>query len=191
MEAGSGYLQYDFLISNGFQEESNPYEEDNNTHKAITARVVYELFSSLSIGGSFYHDTLTEENYRWGMTSYGVHADYDESKLLVRAEVFAGSINPSNNDETEEVDELGAYICMGYHTGAFTPYLQYGYVRTEEGDHDETSDEIILGLFWQVRSNVVIKVENGYVTGSDDNRKFDDIPDRAYNEIRMALVFGF
>jgi hypothetical protein len=133
-------LSASVLNTDGFQEETNPYEEDNNSHKALTGRVVYELFSALSIGASIYYDTLTEEDQRWGMSSYGVHVDYDGAHLLLRSELFAGSIDPSNIARTDDLNQLGAYLTAGYRIGAVTPYLQYGYVKTEEGDHEETSD---------------------------------------------------
>lgn len=185
---GSGYLQYDAYMANGFQSDTNPYEEDNNSQKSVTGRVTYEFTPGVTLGGSLYTDTIDEEGDRANMTSYGLHFDYDGGRLLVRTEVFSGDLDPNGGPTREQ---LGAYLDVGYRFGKVTPYGEIQYVSIEEGDHSESAQAVVLGVFWQINRHFVIKVENAYFKGSEDNLVFEGIPGNDYNELHLALIAGF
>lgn len=184
-----GLIEYDVTVSNGAQEDTNPFEEDNNPQKALTGRFnFYPGDGNFLVGVSTYFDRLGAGEEAADQSSIGLHADYTGKRWTLRGEWLTGEIDP---DLGFAVKQQGAYIDLGYQWGRFTPYVEYQNIEVEIDDRSETGEAWIAGLFLKLGHTGVIKIENGYFQGSDDNPKFDDIPGRDYNEVKLAFVIGF
>lgn len=188
---GSGSLDYDVVIGNGDQEETNPYEEDNNSQKALTGRLVWQPSLGVSLGASTYLDTITDGGEEIRQTSFGIHGAYKGPRLQCWLEVDYGELD-FQRGTVRDVDQLGAYVEVGYtFANAWTPYLQVQYLAADTAARDESATVWIPGVFYRFQKYAVIKVENAYFKGSRDNRRYTDIPGRDYNELRAAVVLGF
>ena len=186
--AGPGTISYDASISNGEQEETNPFEEDNNSQKALSARVKYEPSFSFNVGASLYSDRGTEEG---SLLSYGVHTQYEGSRLLVWAEVDFGKLDLGGTGGPT-IDQIGGFVDVGFPLqNGLTPYLQYQYAQTEAADLTESVNILIAGLNYTLGRHTKLKLENAYHEGSRDNLRFKDLPGRSYNELRAAIALGF
>ena len=56
---------------------------------------------------------------------------------------------------------------------------------------EESAQVVVAGLLVELKESAALKVENAHYTGSARNGAFDEIPGRAYNEIRAGFVIGF
>ncbi|MCJ8345079.1 hypothetical protein MJH12_06035 [bacterium] len=61
---GGNEKEYDYILqlSNGEDSQTNPYEEDSNTFKAINGRFRYSLQEDLRVGFSFFNDSINIYN---------------------------------------------------------------------------------------------------------------------------------
>lgn len=188
--ASNGSIEYDLFISNGYQEETNPYEEDNNSEKAFSGRLNFNpgTRENLLIGLSAYYDRLSNGDALATQWSGGLLLSWEPGKWIVRSEWVAGKIDADGGGGS---DQQGAYLDLGYRVGRFTPYLEYQTVEVDIEDRNERGEVLIAGVFVRLVHSMVLKFENGYFKGSDDNPKFDGIPGRDYNEVKLGFVVGF
>lgn len=188
--AGRGSVEYDVFVSNGEQEETNPFEEDDNDEKALTARLNFipGTQDNFVIGLSTYFDRLTDGDTLATQSSAGLLFSWEPGRWLVRSEVVLGEIDAEADRGSEQ---QGAYLDLGYRIGRFTPYFEYQTIETEIADRSERGEAFIAGVFVRLVQSAALKVENGYFSGSDDNPLFDGIPGRDYNEVKVGFVVGF
>ena len=88
-------------------------------------------------------------------------------------------------------DQTSAYLDVGYQVGNVTPYVEAQWVQTSKGDLDEEANVFVVGVFYRFKTAAVIKLENAYIKGNDENLKTRDLPGHDYNELRAAFVVGF
>jgi len=189
LPAGDRTLDYDVLLTNGDQEETNPFEEDNNSQKALSARVVYEATDELRVGLSSHLDSVDEGGERRSLSSVSAHAQYDARKVRFWTEVTMGELEGPAG--APDVDQLGGFVEFSYlFKDSVAPYIQYQYLETQAAI-DQSADLWIAGASFRFKKYAVIKLENAYVSGSRDNEEFEDIASRDYSEIRAAVVLGF
>ncbi|MEM7397089.1 MAG: hypothetical protein AAF492_32590, partial [Verrucomicrobiota bacterium] len=201
---GDGLFQgrdfdYDLMISNGEQEETNPFEEDNNDTKALTGRVRYQILENLRLGYSFYYDdairevmideeTEAETTSESSLFSQELEAELWLGKLRILAEVAHGSLDPESGGSQ---DQLGWYIQPSYHfDNGITPYLRYGYLDPDRDVSDNEGMELVAGVNIAVNENFIVKIENDYFHGEDETN-LAEFPGNDYNEIKAAVVLGF
>ncbi len=186
---GSGRLEYDVVLSNGFQEDTNPFEEDNNSQKAVNGRLVFHPSLGLAIGLSTYLDAGTEADGDRSVRSFGAHLHYEGEHLHLWAEIDQGRLG--FDDSSADIDQLGGFAELGYRLGNWTPYAQLQYLNAESDALDESATMYILGVFYQFKTHAALKFENAYHKGSGQNLEFAELPGRDYNELRAAIVLGF
>ena len=185
---GDGLISYDLAVSNGSQDETNPFEEDNNTQKAFIGRVRYEGLGDWIIGASAYADHGAEGG---NINSLALHAEYEGDTFQLSAEADFGTLDLDQVGEPD-IDQLGGYVELGLPLdNGLTPYLQYQYVETEAADLEQSAFIVIAGLNYVFRDYAHLKFENAYHKGSTDNTRFNDLSGRDYNELRAAIVLGF
>lgn len=191
LAGGDATLDYDVIVGNGDQEDTNPYEEDNNSQKSLTARVVYEPSLGFGVGLSAYHDTLSGSEGDIGLTSLGAHLQYKGEHFQAWAEIDRGKLD-YDRTAIPDLDQLGGFVEVGYaFASGLTPYLQAQYLSTESDVRNESVTVFIPGIYYRFEKYAVVKLENAYHKGSRDNGRFADIPGRDYNELRAAVVLGF
>ena len=189
---GDGVLKdknfsYDLLIANGDQEETNPFEEDNNGAKAITGRFRFEPTETLQIGTSFYYDQV-DFGGTDRIVSDGIELDYQGDYIHVLAELVTGW---RRSELGESTHQLGWMVQPSYHfENGMTPYLR---VERVDPDLDVDSDhgyDFIVGLNIELSPGFMIKAENNYFRGATEST-LSEFPGRGYSEIKMAVVLGF
>lgn len=183
---GQRDFSYDLQFANGEQENTNPYEEDDNTPKSVAARIRFEPSPSLSVGYSFYFDDTTDP--RLGtVVSNGIEVEATWSRLRLQAEVAIGTYSPEVGDLTQ----VGFYVQPSYHfDNGLTPYLRLDYVDPDTGRDEDQGLIFIAGLNWEISKNFMLKAENNYFKGGDAS-SLGQFPGRSYNELKTALSLGF
>ena len=185
---GDGYVDYDILIANGEQEETNPFEEDNNKAKSITARVGYDPSPSIHFGNSLYFDALSGPEYDY-IVSEGIEIEYDREALRVVAEVVLGFRKP---DDAAVVKQLGWFVQPSYEVSAgVTPYLRLDYVDSDLSSGKNHGMGVVLGFNFETSGGLIVKVEENYLKGADNSAGLSTLPGRDYHEIKAAVVLGF
>ena len=187
-QVGDGYLDYDILIANGEQDETNPFEEDNNKAKSVTARVRYDPSPKLHLGSSFYFDKLSGPAYDY-IVSDGIEIEYSRENLRVTAEVVLGFRKP---DADAVVKQLGWFIQPSYEisTGV-TPYLRLDYVDPDLSSGSNHGMGVVLGFNFETSGGLIVKVEENYLRGADNSAGLGALAGRDYHEVKAAAVLGF
>jgi hypothetical protein len=180
-------FDYDLFISNGEQDNTNPFEEDDNIAKAFAARFRVEPTQNLRVGASFYYDHITEPGFD-AIWSYGLQFQYEALRLRVLAEAVLGRKELTAGGS---IDQLGWFVQPSFHFGnGVTPYVQFGHIDPDRSASDDTGFNFIVGVNFEVSPWFMIKLENSYFKG-DAGSSLGAFPGRDYNEIKAALVVGF
>ncbi len=187
-QIGDSYIDYDILIANGEQDETNPFEEDNNKAKSVTARVGYDPSPKLHLGNSFYFDKLSGPAYDY-IVSDGIEIEFDRKALRVTAEIVLGFRKP---DADDVVRQLGWFVQPSYEisTGV-TPYLRLDYVDSDLSSGSDHGIGVVLGLNLETSGGLIVKVEENYLRGADNSAGLGALPGHDYHEIKVAVVLGF
>jgi len=189
-------IEYSLQITNGYMEPTgddfNPYSEDDNANKAITARIK-AFISGHEIAFSMYHDTFVDYNASdvaqgsGELKSYGMHAISDlNDNLTFQIEAIYGELQYNNSNIIERysysfmpVYDISDSIRIYYIYEYFDPNLLL------------TNDNVVInsfGLNVQIAPSTFIKSEIYYVNSKDANSKLFG---NDYAEFRAAFVIGF
>lgn len=183
-----GYLDYDIMIANGEQEETNPFEEDNNRGKSLTARVRYDASDELQVGTSFYYDKLAGPEFDH-VVSEGLQLTYDTGTLRIMAEVVLGSLKL---DSGTSLKQLGWFIQPSYRmSSGLTPYTRIEFVDPDRDADDDRGFSLVLGINYETTGGLTFKLEENYFKGEDETGGLKDLPGNDYSEIKAAVVVGF
>jgi hypothetical protein len=184
---GGGYLDYNLMISNGEQEETNPFEEDNNTSKAITARIRLEPATFLRLGSSMYYDKLDSESIE-SLRSHGFEIELFLGRLQILSEAMVGFSTPR---EGNDIRQLGWYVQPSYRfPSGFTPYLRIEHIDPDLDAEEDQGLDLVAGLNVTIDEWFMIKLENHYFKGGDQS-SLTEFPGSDYNELKAAVVLGF
>ncbi len=184
---GGKEVDYDFFVSNGEQENSNPFEEDDNRAKAITARVRVELTGRLSMGSSFYFDRITEPGYTY-LASHGIQIELIWETWRILAEGVQGFKKP---DSGPAVKQIGWFIQPSYHfPNGLTPYVRFERADPDRSLGNDDGVSLVAGINYEISRSYMIKIENNYFRGASGS-SLGVFPGSDYNEIKAAVVLGF
>ena len=184
---GGKDVSYDILVANGEQQEANPFEEDENTSKSLTARLRVDATESLRLGYSFYRDKLSSTSFTT-LQSHGLEAELNLTRLRVLGEVAFGSLGFKAGGSQRQ---LGWYIQPSYHLkNGWTPYLRLDHVNPNRRLSDVGGRDFIIGLNIELAKNFQLKVENNDFRGGKKS-SLAKYPGRGYHELKAALVLGF
>jgi phosphate-selective porin len=180
-------FSYDVFLSNGDQSDTNPYEEDNNTSKAVTARFRFEPSEALRIGNSFYYDKKESDGVD-SLVSDGLEFHYQTGTWRVIAEVAFGRLRPLDGDD---VTQVGWYVQPSYYfDNGMTPYVRFEHIDPDTKTANDQGFDLIIGLNYEIAGGFMIKVENNYFKGAEES-SLARFPGSGYNEIKAAVVLGF
>jgi hypothetical protein len=193
IEVSDDSLEYIVQLTNGEQAETNPFEEDNNSAKALSARVRYHASTRLTFGASLYSDRLSELDdegesldSRTELISYGAELSWTPSRLGVEVEFVAGDITPSVGDATSR---WAMTALASYRLGErVTPYVRYEYLDPNTNVEDDTAQLLVYGLNLRVAGGLFFKGELNTVSAGDGNQRFKG---QGYTEVKAAMVVGF
>ena len=178
---------YDVLVANGDQEKVNPFEEDENSSKSLTARLRVDVTDNLRLGYSFYHDRLGSQSYTT-LQSHGLEAELNLTRFRLQGEVAFGSLGLSAGGNQTQ---LGWYIQPSYHIGrGWTPYMRLDYVNPNRRLEDVGGRDFIIGVNVEMSKNFQLKLEDNSFKGGSKST-LGTLPGRGYNEFKAALVLGF
>ena len=184
---GGKDVTYDVLVANGDQEEANPFEEDENTSKSVTARVRVEATESLRLGYSFYRDKPGSAKYS-RLQSHGLELELSLDRWGLRSEVAFGTLGLRAGGSQKQ---LGWYIQPSYHLkNGWTPYLRLDHVNPNRRLSDVGGRDFIIGVNIELSKNFQLKVENNDFRGGTKST-LAKYPGRGYHELKAALVLGF
>lgn len=185
---GDKNLSYDVLVANGESAETNPFEEDDNSAKSVTARVRFEPGESLRLGYSFYHDALGDPGYD-RLLSHGLELEWTWSALRVWTEVVFGALRA--REDGSSLEQVGFYVQPSWHFGnGLTPYLRFDLVDPDTKAASNSGFDLVLGLNWEVAQGFMLKLENNRVWGEAAS-SLAQYPGRRYDELKAAVVLGF
>lgn len=184
---GGKDVSYDVLLANGEQQEANPFEEDENTSKSITARLRVDATENLRLGYSFYRDRLSSASYTT-LQSHGLEGELNLNRLRLLGEVAFGSLGLLNGGSQRQ---LGWYLQSAYHLkNGWTPYLRLDHVNPNRRLEDVGGRDFIVGVNVELSKNFQLKVENNDFRGRSKST-LARFPGRGYHELKAALVLGF
>lgn len=184
------YLDYDFQISNGETEgASNPFEEDDNSHKAFNGRVRLLPSDDLRIGFSFYTDSMEDPNSteQLDILSYGLQLEWElNNGFGTEIEYVTGE----ENWKAGSLIERNAYTVMFFYhmTDRVIPYFRHEYLEPDKATDNDTASRDILGVNLLVDTNMYIKLEINQNITEINNAEF---PDADWTEFKAALSVGF
>jgi hypothetical protein len=184
---------YIVLISNGEQENTNPYEEDDNKEKSIAGRLRFTPISDLNLGVSLYSDQLSELDTlgedtgdRTSLFSYGGQAEWNYNNLAIELEYVAGSLDPSYASKTSAY----AYTAMVSYLikQILTPYLRYEFLDPNTDIEKDEANQFIYGLNIKISESLFLKAEMNTVNSKQQNERFEGSD---YSEFKAAIAIGF
>lgn len=184
---GGKDVSYDVLVANGEQEDTNPFEEDENSSKSVTARVRVDATENLRVGYSFYRDKLSSPAYTT-LQSHGFEAELNFTRVRVLGELAFGSLGHKAGGSQRQ---LGWYIQPSYHLkNGWTPYLRFEKVSPNRDLKDVGGRDFIIGVNIELSKNFQLKVENNDFRGGSKS-SLAQYKGRGYHELKAALVLGF
>ena len=186
-------FDYNLLISNGEQENTNPHEEDDNKEKSITGRLLFNPVEDLRVGFSVYTDQISEldslDEITDGRTttfSYGAQAEWNYNNFGIELEYVSGSFEPSGGDKINS----NAYTAMVYYSinRIFTPYFRYEFLDPNDALDNDLANMSVIGINTKIDEGLYIKTEVDLVSSDDGNSRFEG---NNYTEFKAAIAIGF
>lgn len=184
---GGRDVTYDVLVANGDQREANPFEEDENSSKSVTARVRVDATEKLRVGYSLYRDRPSSTTYTT-VLSHGFEAELNFERFRILGEVALGTrgLKAGGNQR-----QLGWYIQPSFHfKKGWTPYIRLDHVNPNRRLADVGGRDFIVGVNVELSKNFQLKVENNDFRGGSKST-LAAFPGRGYHELKAALVLGF
>jgi len=180
-------ITYDVLVANGDQEEANPFEEDENSEKSLTARVRVDVADGLRLGYSYYRDHVGS-GVRTKLQSHGFEAELNLDRFRILGEVAFGTLDTPTGGAQKQI---GWYIQPSLHLkNGWTPYVRLDHVNPNRRLADVGGHDLIVGVNIELSRNFQFKAENNTFRGGSKS-SLAQYPGRGYNEIKAALVLGF
>lgn len=185
------HLDYDFQLSNGETEEANhnPFEVDDNTHKAVNGRVRVKPNEDIRLGFSFYTDSMEDSasTQRLDILSYGLQFEWEmDNNIGLEIEYVMGK---EDRKATNSVDRFAYNVMLYYYmTPSITPYFRYEYLEPDTDIDTDTATLNILGINLLIDTNMYIKLElDQFSTGLNNIEYFGS----DWTEFKASLSIGF
>jgi hypothetical protein len=218
--AAIGDWDYALTVSNGeqykydggFDVTGNPYEEDSNKEKAITARVRLATIGNLELGLSGYYDTVVVTDASTGdpfpgtlrQVAYGLSLKWTLPAPAIGVELeFMGSdftpttalknaVVAATYDPLDTATTKGASAMVFWRaTEALTPYVRFELLDLDDDREADRTSLLLAGVNYRVGDGLVLKVEGDY-TMAQKNAKFGDgVDGMKFLEVKVAAVVGF
>lgn len=182
---------YVLQVSNGETEDDdfNPYEEDDNGHKAINGRVRYKPIDALRLGVSFYRDSMEDPDSteRLDISSYGFQVEWEnDGGTGLEFEFVRGNENRKARTNIKR----RAYTAMAYQRlgDRYTPYFRYEHLEPDTDIPDDEGSVSILGVNILIDENMYLKFELDKFSTGDRNDRYKGA---SFTEFKSSLSIGF
>ena len=188
---GSGVMggkdfNYDVLLANGENEDTNPFEEDDNSAKSVTARFRFEPSDNLRIGNSIFYDELEGDFDR--IFSEGLEVEWQPGKLRIQAETVFGWLRRRGGDS---IAQVGWSVQPSWHLdNGLVFYARLDHVNLDRDVDGDEGRDLIVGANYELTRNFQVKLENNWFKGGRAT-EFAELPGRDYHELKAAVVLGF
>jgi hypothetical protein len=195
---GNGHVSnvdFDYVLqlTNGMQDNTNPFEEDDNTQKAFGGRLRVMPTRTLAVGASFYSDHLTEMGLdgepgggRTGWFSYGAQGTFTPGALGVEVEYVRGYLDPST---AGRLYRWGSTAMVYYRIrDRFTPYVRYEHHDPDTRLADDQAGMWVYGVNVRVTNGLYIKADLNSVHSGAANQRFEGA---SFTEFKAAVAAGF
>ncbi len=184
--AGATHIDYNLLISNGEQENTNPYEEDDNLDKSVAGRVRVET-GPVRLGTSGYYDYL-EDGGGLTLYSHGAQAEVYAGVFELWVEGVMGWRTPDNGSAATH---YGWFVQPALRLQKrVTPYARFEFVDPDTGASDDTGMSVVGGVNFEPSRGLQVKVEHNWLYGASGS-SLGGLPNQGYNELKAAVVLGF
>ena len=192
-QVGTMDMDYILQVSNGDQENTNPFEEDDNKHKAFGGRARLYPTRRTEIGVSFYSDKFTEFDStgedvgkRTSLFSAGGHFIWRVGPLGLEGEYVAGQIRPSFADNITRWAMTGMIFYSIQ--DIVVPYFRLEHLNPNTKVAGDNATLFVYGFNIQVDSGLFVKLELNTVTSDEFNNQFSG---NNYTEFKGAIAIGF
>ncbi len=186
-------FEYNVQLSNGDQENTNPYEEDDNKEKALATRLLIMPFQDLKIGVSTYSNKITEldplgddTGDRTKLFSTSGHIEYNRNNVGLEFEYVMGKTSQSSGGDLKK----GGIEGMIYYTivDKITPYVRYEYLDPDKNVDEDEAKMFSFGVNTEIDSNFFLKMQYNSTSSEANNARFSGVN---YSEFQAAVVLGF
>jgi hypothetical protein len=192
----SGRLGLNYLFEYGSSDTVRPDidgsggvdDENNGNHVNIGLFVRPEVFPGLQIGGSFYHDKISDSRVQFptriGQTIVNVHAVYMAHGIEILNEGFLIRHTPENNHNSSNMPAF--YSQFSKRFGNIRPFFRYQYVNANK--EDTIFEDVGLrygpsfGARYDFNGNIAVKAQLDHTFRKDQ-------PD--LNGLHLQLAFTF
>jgi opacity protein-like surface antigen len=180
-------LTYDVLVANGDSDTVNPFEKDENSAKALTARARLDVTDKLRVGYSFYRDRLSSASFTT-IQSHGFEAELTLARFRILGEIAVGSLGRVSGGAQKQI---GWYVQPSFHLShGITPYIRLDNFNPDRQIAGLDGRDFLVGVNLELAKNFQLKLENNDFRGGPQST-LAKFPGRGYNEFKAALVLGF
>ena len=181
-------MSYVLQVSNGESDDTNPFEEDDNTHKALNGRLVFSFIDSIAWGLSFYQDDMEngDGTETAEINSYGTHLVWVmpwETSLE-----FEYVMGDEQIGVADTIDRSAYSLMFSHPFGKFTPYLRVESLEPNDDIDDDEATLTVLGVNYRYNKGVHLKLEIDQFESDDNN---DDLEGADYTELKASVSIGF
>ena len=185
---GGVTLDYSVLVGNGDQENTNPFEEDDNEWKSTAARVRIGDDEHFELGASFYYDRFAPGGTDESIMSGGAELKIQLGPSALWAEAMVARLKDRAGGTRQQV---GGYVQPSYRFDfGLTPYFRLDYIEPNTDVPDDWGVCFTAGLNFELDLGLFLKLENDYFRGGARS-SLAAFPGHDYNEIKAAVVLGF
>ncbi|MEO9849755.1 MAG: porin [Reichenbachiella sp.] len=186
-------FEYHVQLSNGEQENTNRFEEDDNKEKAVAMRLLMMPLQDLKIGVSTFSDRVSELDAldedtggRTKVFSISSHAEYTKNNFGLELEYITGKTKHSTNGTLKK----SAFEGMVYYTlmDKITPYFRYEYLDPNKDVSSDEANMFSFGVNTRIDKNFFLKLQYNRTSSSADNSRFSGVD---FSEFQSAIVLGF
>jgi len=170
----------------------NPFEVDDNTPKAVAARVRFHPAKQVTVGASVYRDRLSEFDAKGVNTgkltdllSYGGQATWDGHPAGVELEYVGGYYETSAG---VHVARYGLSAMGWVNLGRVRPYLRYESHDPSRSIADNEAHILLGGINLKLEHGLYIKAELDRVGSGLRNIRFKG---QSYTEFKGSVSYGF
>lgn len=184
-------LDYDIQLSNGDTEENNhnPFEKDDNTHKAFNGRVRVHANDELRVGFSFYNDSMEDKNStnRLDIASYGLQLEWQaRNGFGIEIEWVSGK---EVHKLANEIDRYAYTIMFSQPiTKRIIPYFRFEQLEPNKDIPNDSASLSIFGVNLQIDTGMYIKMEVDKNVTQNNNTDFSGSD---WIEFKTSLAIGF
>lgn len=191
---GGGDWDYVVQLSNGENANGteNPFEADDNSQKAVAARLRFQPDKRLSLGLSLYRDEATlldadgeDTGDRVEQLSWAAHGAWEDDHVGLEAMYVWGKLDPPGS---QRLARAGFEAMLWGKFGRLRPYLRYEH-HDPDTDLDDDQASILLG-------GVNVRLDDGfYLKAEIDGWSSDPLNSKVegldFTEFKASLALGF